>query len=122
MVAIKTYKTYMFTDKDPAIDQLRTIVQDSGESYAKIHELSGVADSTLYNWFHGDTRRPQNASIEAVARALGYRRDFVPMNAKAESTPEPKIIEKGQPAWQRYKKSKTKRQSHHQPRERAAVH
>src|SRR5262245_66637106 len=87
MAAIKTYTTYMFRDKDPAIDELRTIVQDSGLSYDKVNALSGVAASTLYAWFHGDTKRPQNCSLEAVARALGYKREFVAMTA---SPPTPK--------------------------------
>jgi transcriptional regulator with XRE-family HTH domain len=75
--AISTYKTYSFTDKDPAIDELRTLVQDSEMSYDDISEESGVSTSTLWNWFSGDTRRPHNASLEAVGRALGYRREFV---------------------------------------------
>jgi transcriptional regulator with XRE-family HTH domain len=75
--AISTYKTYSFVDKDPAIDELRTLVQDSELSYDDISEACGVASSTLWNWFNGDTRRPQNASLEAVGRALGYRREFV---------------------------------------------
>jgi DNA-binding phage protein len=67
-----TYRSYSFLTKDPIIDQVRTIVQDEGETYVKIHEMSGVATTTLYNWFNGETRRPQFASIMAVVRALGY--------------------------------------------------
>jgi DNA-binding phage protein len=67
-----TYKSYSFVDKDPIIDQCRTIVEDEGETYLKIHEMSGVSTSTLYNWFRGETKRPQFASIMAVVRSLGY--------------------------------------------------
>ena len=34
------------------------------------HE-SGVSTTTLRNWFHGATRRPQFCTVNAVARALG---------------------------------------------------
>lgn len=67
-----TYKSYSFVDKDPIIDRIRTIVADEGESYADIHEMSGVSTSTLYAWFDGDTKRPQYATVMAVARSLGY--------------------------------------------------
>lgn len=69
---ILAYKTYSFKDKDPVVDELRTIVQDSKASYTKIHEMSGVSTTTLYNWFDGPTKRPQYATVMAVARALGY--------------------------------------------------
>lgn len=69
---MKIYKSYRFIDKDPIIDRMRTIVQDSGETYTEISNLSGVSAHTLTNWFHGDTKRPQFASLMAVARVLGY--------------------------------------------------
>jgi len=69
---IGTYKSYNFTDKDPIIDQIRTVIKDEGARYADIHEQSGVAVSTLFNWFNGDTKRPQYATVMAVVRGLGY--------------------------------------------------
>lgn len=79
---IPTYKTYMFKDKDPMIDKLRTVCQGafpgrkgldrSKISYAMISRESGVSDTCLHNWFEGETRRPQFASMCAVARACGY--------------------------------------------------
>jgi len=80
------YKSYNFTDKDPVIDKIRTIVQDSGESYADIAEHSGVSIATLYNWFEGDTKRPRYSSLEAVARSLGMTLDFVPYSARSRDT------------------------------------
>lgn len=76
-MSFKLYKSYSFKDKDPIIDKLRTIVQDSGESYQDIHEASDVAVSTLYGWFDGATRRPTHATVAAVAGALGYEMQFV---------------------------------------------
>lgn len=74
--SIKTYKTYVFQDKDPVIDELRTIVQDHNVAYAQISEGSGVSVTCLRNWFHGATRRPQSASVEAVGRFFGLKREW----------------------------------------------
>jgi hypothetical protein len=68
-----TYKSYSFVDKDPMIDEIRTIVQRSGASYQWVHENSSVAVGTLTKWFDGSTRRPQAATMNAVLRSLGYK-------------------------------------------------
>ena len=70
------YKTYMFKEKDPVIDQMRTIVQDSGMKQTAIHEASGVSTACMNAWFHGATRRPQFATVNAVARACGQTLEF----------------------------------------------
>jgi transcriptional regulator with XRE-family HTH domain len=72
MTTLNLYKTYSFKDKDPIIDKMRTKVQDSGLSYAEIGHVSGVSPGTLSNWFNGATRRPQFASLTAVARAIDH--------------------------------------------------
>lgn len=68
---MKLYRSYMFRDKDPVIDVVRTAVQDSGASYTDVSLRSGVSAGTLTNWFHGATQRPQFASVQAVLRSLG---------------------------------------------------
>lgn len=68
----RLYKTYLFKDKDPVIDLLRTVVKDTGIEFSEIAERSGVSHQTIARWFYGDTKRPQHASVAAVARALGY--------------------------------------------------
>ena len=73
------YRSYVFKDKDPAIDALRTVVQDY---YGKLtqHELGdievsgGQTKGCMSNWFFGKTKRPQNATLEAAGRAMGYER------------------------------------------------
>lgn len=65
------YRTYSFVDKDPIIDVMRTLTQDSKLSYKQISEASDVSMQTLYNWFHGDVKRPKFCTIAAVAGALG---------------------------------------------------
>jgi hypothetical protein len=68
---VRVYKSYHFLDKDPVIDIVRTIVQDSGESYSAVSNMSDVSTTTLYNWFEGKTKRPQYCTVAAVVRALG---------------------------------------------------
>lgn len=71
------YKTYSFTDKDPMIDTIRTVIADSGETLKKISENSGVSAQTISAWLYGETKRPQAASMNAVLRALGYKLQVV---------------------------------------------
>jgi transcriptional regulator with XRE-family HTH domain len=73
---LRLYRSYSFVDKDPVIDKIRTLVQDEHLKEKEVGMLSGVRDSTMKNWFHGTTRRPQFASIAAVAAALGYDFEF----------------------------------------------
>jgi len=78
MAELRLYRTYRFRDKDPVIDELRTLVRDEGlmKKLDVVHQLSGVATSTLDNWFFGDTVSPQNRTIMAVTTSLGYRRSW----------------------------------------------
>ena len=68
-----TYKSYSFVDKDPMIDQVRTIILDSHDTYKQIAEASGVTEGTIRNWLDGATKKPQAATFNAVLRALGYK-------------------------------------------------
>lgn len=72
MATVSVYKTYRFMDKDPVVDQLRTIFEDEHASYEKVSADSGISATTFYNWFHGKTKRPQHATVVACLRALGY--------------------------------------------------
>ena len=53
-----TYKSYSFTEKDPIIDEVRTVFQDSGKTKQWVEDESGVTSTTLHNWFEGKTRKP----------------------------------------------------------------
>jgi transcriptional regulator with XRE-family HTH domain len=68
-----TYKSYSFVDKDPMIDQVRTIILDSTMTYKTLADASGVAEGTIRNWLDGATRKPQAATFNAVLRACGYK-------------------------------------------------
>lgn len=69
---MKIYKSYNFRNKDPVIDILRTAIKDGGHEWSDISDDSGVSVQTLYNWFNGGVRRPQFATVQAVARSIGY--------------------------------------------------
>jgi hypothetical protein len=81
---MRLYQAYMFRTKDPAIDEFRTITQDyfgrrnlTKEDYNTIHDEGGPTAGCVKQWFEGKTRRPQNATLEAAGRALGYHRAWV---------------------------------------------
>jgi hypothetical protein len=78
MAYIRVYRTYNFIDKDPIIDRLRTVLQDEGLEKKRhiVSRLSGVAPATLANWFEGATKRPQHATLAAVATSVGYEFGF----------------------------------------------
>lgn len=68
---MKPYSTYVFKTHDPILDELRTVVMDSGLKFSQIAEC-GVSTTTLYSWFkRRKTRRPQFATISAVALVCG---------------------------------------------------
>lgn len=73
MSSLNLYRSYNFVDKDPVLELVRDMVDEAKLPYAKISHLSGVSESTLYNWFHGKTRKPQFATVAAVMGGLGYR-------------------------------------------------
>lgn len=67
-------KGYKFIEKDPVLDALITLVEQSPKSLKAICDQSGVSQSCLRNWMYGKTKRPQNITMEFVARAIGYQR------------------------------------------------
>lgn len=81
-----TYKSYVFIDKDPMIDQVRTVIQDSHMTYKAISEASGVTANTIGKWLDGATKKPQAATFNAVLRACGYKLTIRPL-AEAEVVP-----------------------------------
>lgn len=78
------YGSYLFTEKDPAIDAMRTLCKDELGGLSTTHlktvqENGGPVVATLDNWFNGATRKPRNESIEAAGRALGFERRWAKM-------------------------------------------
>lgn len=82
---LKLYRSYMFRNRDPVIDELRTIVNEAYgrvgyKAYKDIEANGGPTVTCLHNWFEGDTKRPQSATVEAAGRAMGYRRVWQKFN------------------------------------------
>ncbi|MGY3615631.1 hypothetical protein [Bradyrhizobium sp. USDA 10063] len=77
---LRIYRTYNpLGGRNPVIDKVKTLVEDEGliKKLGIVHEISGVSTSTLNNWFKGETRSPQHATIAAVITSLGYQEQFV---------------------------------------------
>jgi|SRR5215472_3201170 len=65
------YPAYLFVDHDPVLDQIDTIIADSGMKLSGVAAISHVSPTTLHNWSLRKTKRPQFASVAAVVRAIG---------------------------------------------------
>ncbi len=65
-------RTYSIKDHDPAIDKIRTLLEDEGVKVKEAAVLSNVGLSTIDNWFNGSTKRPQHTTLAAVASGLGF--------------------------------------------------
>lgn len=117
-------RTYRFTEKDPVCGELMTMVEDSGlrgkEHIGKLAVLATKAHGTIEGILYGDTKRPQNATIMAVATALGYERTWQRMTnkfdleaelekAKAWIRKQRKIAEEAKPKRRNTKKRKQPR-------------
>jgi len=124
MAELKMYRTYRFRDKDPVIDEIRTLVQDEGlmTKLGIVHELSGVSTSTLENWFNGETISPQNRTICAVTSALGYARTWEKTKdidvqkelkiAKAWNARQEKVREEAERRIKKHKPGKSNHREH----------
>jgi hypothetical protein len=79
MAVTRILRPYNFVDKDPVIDEVRTVITDEGlfKKLGTVADLSSLSRTTLDNWFHGDTKRPQYASVMAVMLSLGYDRKWI---------------------------------------------
>lgn len=71
--------TYRFLDKDPIVDEIRTIYQGkySQWSMAALAAKARLAPSTVGKIFAGDTKRPQNRTVDAILDALGFERRII---------------------------------------------
>lgn len=82
---MRTYKSYVFRGKDPAIAALRGVIERgtgnrlAGSELGKIEKAGGPSTAAMRSWFWGKTKRPQNATLEAAGRALGFERVWKPM-------------------------------------------
>jgi hypothetical protein len=81
---------YRFTDRDPAMEELCSLIHESELSVAditkEVSEATGgaynVGHSTIQNWLSGKTRRPHNYTMTWVGFALGYERKWRRMRGR----------------------------------------
>jgi len=94
---MKLYRSYMFRNKDPVIDQLRTALQDKlGRQFKRgdlkqIEDDGGPTAACMASWFYGKVRRPQNATVEAAGRAAGLMRVWVPLKLREDAKRKRKV-------------------------------
>lgn len=69
--ALRIYNSYVFRDKDPIVDAIRTCRQDVKFSFKGIEENGGAKAQTVRNWEQGKVRRPQFATVWASIKAMG---------------------------------------------------
>jgi hypothetical protein len=78
---LKPYKSYRFASRDPEMDRLRDMALDKGIKKSQLSKGSGVSIGAMDGWWNTKrkkrTRRPQNAGLEAVGRAMGKMRVWV---------------------------------------------
>jgi hypothetical protein len=81
----KVYQSYMFKTKDPVIDELRSLTEQvfgrrvAGDALKEIEQAGGPSVACMRAWYFGKTKRPQNPTIEAAGRAIGFMRVWKPM-------------------------------------------
>ena len=74
MAYTRVLRTYRYIDKNPVIDEMKTIIQDEGlmKRLDIIADLASLSRTTPVGWFDGDVRDPRHSSIMAVMTSLGY--------------------------------------------------
>jgi hypothetical protein len=73
---------YRWVDRDPVMEQICDIINQSGMSIHEIckqvssisHGHANVSWNTIDNWLNGKTRKPSNWCVDWVAAACGYER------------------------------------------------
>lgn len=72
-------RDYRFIDKDPVVDLLRTLLEGRLPR-GTINRLAAdahLSPGTIMKLFYGDTKRPQNFTVDNLLRAMGYERQLV---------------------------------------------
>jgi transcriptional regulator with XRE-family HTH domain len=73
---LRASDSYLFHDKHPLIDVIRTKMQDEGVTYETIRQKTGVSMGTLVRWFDGTTKNPHSVTLNQVAAFFGLKLNF----------------------------------------------
>jgi hypothetical protein len=90
---MKIYNSYMFRDKDPIIDVIRTLMKDEGLTVFELSKMSGLSVKCLHGWFDGKIRFPHHNTAKAAIRAMGYEYEVVSQVRLRKSLP-PRVSER----------------------------
>ena len=63
---------YRWRDKDPILDLVNSLIDESGHSRKWIADQSGISVGTLRNWHRGKTKKPQAVTVKYVLDAIGF--------------------------------------------------
>jgi lambda repressor-like predicted transcriptional regulator len=69
-----TKTEYQKTKYDPAMIELAREINKHPKGLAQISRETGVSVSCMRNWMTKHTKRPQNVTMEFVARSIGLTR------------------------------------------------
>jgi hypothetical protein len=80
-IPAQSWLAYNWIDKDPDLDMVKYAIEESGMTLEQIEQATEahshkVSRYTLLNWYFGETRRPQNATISTVMAVLGWDRPW----------------------------------------------
>jgi hypothetical protein len=81
-IPAQSWLAYSFVDKDPELDMVKFAIEESGMTLEQIEaetEKAGhkVSRYTLLNWYYGETRRPQNITMNTVMAVIGWERPWI---------------------------------------------
>jgi hypothetical protein len=81
-IPAQSWLAYSWIDKDPELDMVKFAIEESGMTLEQIEiatEQAGhkVSRYTILNWMFGETRRPQNVTINTVMAVIGWDRPWV---------------------------------------------
>jgi transcriptional regulator with XRE-family HTH domain len=99
-------RAYNFIDKDPAIDEFRTIWQKEHIKESDLAVLAGLSATTVKNMFGGETRRPQHATLAKMAGAMNYEYGLRRMQPGPDYANE---IPKARDEWKAHKEALKRR-------------
>jgi transcriptional regulator with XRE-family HTH domain len=83
-------------EQDPIVDKMRTMIEDSGLSYKKLSELSGVSSGTYTRWFSRNVKkrvkRPMFSTVMATVRGAGCDLVIAKQERRVNGTRDVKLI------------------------------
>jgi AraC-like DNA-binding protein len=76
---------YRFIDKDPVVDLLRTLLEGRlpRGTINRLAADANLSPGTVMRLFYGETKRPQNFTVDNLLRAMGYERRLVRFEVRA---------------------------------------